>query len=232
METLNDEILEETMVEDTELDGKAVEVTEVEDVEFDVEDTDAIYFILTDEKEIVSILDSKTDEENCVLSPFEAIDYSVLGKLFVDGEIVEKELSDDEKKSEAIRNLGSLCDKKSVEAKSYINGSYVSVEQLARYEEKYQSALSYKADGSSEEILKLEAELQGLSVADFADVVIRKGEAYKLALATFNAKIEAFRIKVNKLIEAKEFEKVSNIFEKAEHLDADATDDDVKSLFI
>ncbi len=231
METLNNEILEETMVEDVEIDGKAVEVTEVEDVEFDVEDTDAIYFILTDEKEIVSILDSKTDEENCVLSPLEAIDYSVLGKLFVDGEIVEKELSDDEKKSEAIRNLGSLCDKKSVEAKSYINGSYVSVEQLARYEEKYQASLSYKKDGSSESILSLEAELQGMSISDFADVVIAKGEAYKLALSSFNAKIEAFRIQVNKLIDVEEFEKVSDILEKAKALGADATDDDIKSLF-
>ena len=150
------------------------------------------------------------------------------GKKWVEADVI----SSDNLKATVLKNsVNALCDEKSVEAKNYINGSFVSMEQLARYEEKYQSAFSYKTDASNEDILKLEAELKDLSVSDFADVVIAKGDAYKLALATFNSKIEAFRIQVNKLIAVKEFEKVEQVLKGAEALGADATDDDIKSLF-
>ena len=131
----------------------------------------------------------------------------------------------------ALADLQSLCDTKSVEAKAYINGAKVTAEQLARYEEKYQIATEYKANGNYADTLKLEADLQGLSVDELADLIIAKGQAYKQALISFNAKIEAFRVKVSKLISDGNIDKANEVITKAKELGAGATDEDIKGLF-
>ena len=128
-------------------------------------------------------------------------------------------------------SLNILCDTKSVEAKAYINGAKVTAEQLARYEEKYQIALEYKSNGNYATTLQLEADLQGLTVDELADLIIAKGQAYKQALISFNAKIEAFRVQVSKLIADGNLVKANKVITKAKELGAGATDEDIKGLF-
>jgi hypothetical protein len=243
---MENEVLEEN-VEMEEIVATAEEAKEVVDdskkdvahleepvkPEIKEDDTEGIFFLLGGEnnEEIVGIVDSKTDDANCVLSPLENIDYTVLGKLFVNGKIEDKPLSEEEMKEESLSKLQTLCDKKSVEAKTYINGGYVSAEQLARYEEKLKMAQAFLTDGSYESVLALEAEIQGVSVEDLAKAIVAKGAAYENALLSFNAKIEAFRVSVNKIIEQKQFETANAIIEKAYALGAGATDADIKALF-
>jgi len=141
------------------------------------------------------------------------------------------ELEAQAKKDNAYTSLQTLCDTKSQEAKNYIAGKRVTAEQLARYKEKFEIAQEYKANGSYADVLKLEADLQGLSVDDLADLIIAKGQAYKQALIKFNAKIEAFRVLVADLIEAGEIDKAMSIIEKAKKLGVDTKDEDIKALF-
>jgi hypothetical protein len=129
------------------------------------------------------------------------------------------------------KNLQTLCDTKSKEAKKYIVGREVTDEQLARYEEKYQIAKEYKTSGKYKDRLSLEAKLQGLTVDDLADLIIKKGDEYKEALITFNSRIEAFRVKVTNIIEQGDLDKANEIIEKAYNLDANSSDDDVAKLF-
>jgi len=141
------------------------------------------------------------------------------------------ELQAQAKVDDTYQALQTLCDAKSVQAKAFINGKKVTAEQLARYEEKYQITTEYKANGNYADTLKLEADLQGLSVDELADLIIAKGQGYKQALISFNAKIEAFRVRVSKLISDGELDKANDIITKANDLGADTTDDDVKALF-
>ena len=128
--------------------------------------------------------------------------------------------------------LQTLCDTKSQEAKNYINGAKVTSEQLARYEEKYEIAKAFKADGSHLEQLQLEADLVGLTVTELADLIIARGDAYKQALVTFNARIEAFRVKVRSLIADGQLDSVNLILETAKDFDITTTDDEIKALFV
>jgi len=127
--------------------------------------------------------------------------------------------------------LQSLCDSKSQDAENYIAGKKVTDKQLSRYKEKFKMATDYKLDGSYEETLSLEAEFQGVSVEDLADLIVSKGTEYEQDLLKFNAKIEAFRIKLSKLITDGEIDRANEILVKAELLGADTTDDDIKELF-
>jgi len=136
-----------------------------------------------------------------------------------------------EKINKAYRKLQKLCDTKSQEAKNYIAGKKVTYEQLARYEEKFQIATEYKANGNYADILKLEADLQGVSVDNLANLIIVKGKAYKQALINFNAMIEAFRVKVSYLIETGQIDKAMQIIEQAKSFGADTTPEDIKALF-
>ena len=142
-----------------------------------------------------------------------------------------KELEAQEKVSNAYKQLQELCDTKSKQAKNFIAGKEVTDEQVRRYEEKYQIAKEYKATGAYADRLKLEADLQGLTVDELADLITQKGDAWNEAIITFNARIEAFRVKVADLIESGEIDKANEIIEKAKDLGADATDEDVKALF-
>lgn len=127
--------------------------------------------------------------------------------------------------------LQTLCDTKSQEAKNYINGAKVTSEQLARYEEKYQTAKAFKADGSHLEQLQLEADLSGLTVTALADLIIAKGDAYKQALVTFNARIEAFRVKVAGLIANGQVDKANKALELAKNLGSSTSNADIKTIF-
>ena len=156
-------------------------------------------------------------------------------------EIIEKINSEDKDKFKEIAKktkvievyslLQYTCDTKSIEAKTYINGAKVTVEQLARYEEKYQIATEYKANGNYADTLKLEADLRGLTVDELADLIIVKGQAYKQAFIGFNAKIEAFRVQVSKLISDGNLIKANEVITKAKELAAGTTDEDIKNLF-
>ena len=141
------------------------------------------------------------------------------------------ELEAREKLNNAYTSLQKLCDTKSQEAKNYIAGKKVTDEQLARYKEKLEIAQEYKTNGSYADVLKLEADLKGITVDELADLIITKGNEYKQKLIEFNAKIEAFRVKVSKMIEDGEIDKANKIIEKARSFGADTTDDDIKALF-
>ena len=148
-------------------------------------------------------------------------------------EVTDKaiQLEEQEKIDNAYNVLQNLCDAKSQDAKNYINGSRVTAEQLARYEEKYEISKQFKANGAYEAQLQLEADLVELSVTALADLIIAKGDAYKQALIAFNTKIEAFRVKVSNLIDAGETDKANQVLELAKDLGSSTSDDDVKALF-
>jgi hypothetical protein len=148
-------------------------------------------------------------------------------------EITKKaqELESQAKTTDTQKALQTLCDTKSVQAKTFIAGKVVTVEQLARYDEKYQIATEYKANGNYTYTLKLEADLQGLTVDELSDLILIKGNDYKQALITFNARIEAFRVAVSKLISDGDLDKANEVITKAKELGASATDEDIKGLF-
>ena len=167
----------------------------------------------------------------------------VAGDIYVRGEALTpqqlqevtakvEEIEEQAKIEKAYKALQTLCDVKTREAKNYINGSKVTAEQLARYEEKYQTAKAFKADGSHSEQLQLEADLVGLTVTALADLIIAKGDAYKQALVTFNARIEAFRVRVAGLIATDQVDKANEILELAKDFGVATSDDDVKALFV
>ena len=143
-----------------------------------------------------------------------------------------KEIEEQARTDNAYSTLQTLCDTKSQDAKNYINGAKVTSEQLARYEEKYEIAKAFKADGSHLEQLQLEADLVRLTVTELADLIIAKGDAYKQALVTFNARIEAFRVKVRSLIADGQLDSVNLILETAKDFDITTTDDEIKALFV
>ena len=147
----------------------------------------------------------------------------------VDAKVAELEAQ--AKVEDAQKALQTLCDTKSIQAKTFIAGKDVTVEQLARYEEKYQVATEYKASGNYADVLKLEADLQGITVDELADLIIGSGNAYKQALIEFNARIEAFRVAVSKIIDAGDIDRANTIIENAKTLGEDATDADVAGLF-
>jgi len=166
------------------------------------------------------------------LYDFDTHTYKKTNESLIDIEAKIKELEAQAKVDNALKNLQDLCDTKSQEAKNYINGAKVTNEQLVRYEEKYEIAKEYKNSGAYQEILQLEADLVGLSADDLADLIIQMGDAYKQSIIVFNSRIEAFRVKAKRLIEAGEIDKANTIIEKARDLGADATDEDVKGLFV
>ena len=139
--------------------------------------------------------------------------------------------SEAEKKIDALGRLNHACDKKTRQAKNYIAGKEVTSEQAQRYEEKYQIAKEYRATGTYADRLKLEADLQGLTIDELAELIVNMGDSYKEKLISFNARIEAFRIKASKLIAAGEMERVNSILEQAKVLGPDTTDEQIKALF-
>lgn len=154
---------------------------------------------------------------------------------FVDaatGIISYKDFRTNEQKTDALyKLLQQVCDRKSIHAKNFIAGKEVTDEQLQRYEEKYEVAKEYMASGDYEESLKLEADMQGLTVEELAKLIVGMGDSYREKLVSFNAKIEAFRVKVSKIIASGNVEKASKIIEQAKSLGADTTDDQIMELF-
>ena len=124
-------------------------------------------------------------------------------------------------------SLKILCDTKSKEAKKYINGGEVSSEQLERYKEKEEIALS-----SDKSPLQLEADLHGITVDELVTLIITKSNDYRLALKLFNTKIEAFRVAVSKIIDSGDLEKANTIIEKARDFEHNTSDEDIKALFV
>jgi len=148
------------------------------------------------------------------------------------GELVEDIIKTIEsKRNNLSRELMALCDIKSQGAKTYINGKKVTAEQLQRYTEKYKMAVAYKTDGSYEEQLQLEADLGDITVQDLADLIVQLGDAYRESMNTFNSRIEAFRVKVGKLIAGEELDKAQEVLEIAKNFDTNTSDDDIKALF-
>jgi hypothetical protein len=138
----------------------------------------------------------------------------------------------DSEKDNLYSKLQYLCDEKTQEAQNYITGKLVTPEQYKRYKDKYMMAKKYLEDGVSfKEALQLEADFQGITVDDLAKLIVKLGDEYYNQLSIFSARIEAFRIKVGKLIEAQNFDKVRKVLAEAEKLGASATDNEVKALF-
>ena len=154
------------------------------------------------------------------------------------GQVTAKaaELEVQEKTDSAYKRLQELCDAKSQEAKDFINGARVTVEQLARYEEKYEIAKDCKSSIDKLEpysdIFKLEADLAGITEIALIDLIISKGNAYRHSLSLFNAKIEAFRVKTKSLIASGQVDKASRIIETARGFDITTTDADVRGVFV
>jgi len=147
----------------------------------------------------------------------------------IDAQVAELEAQ--AKITDAKKALQSLCDKKSIQAKTFIAGKDVTTEQLARYEEKYQVATEYKTNGNYANVLQLEADLQGITVNELADLIIVRGNVYKQALIEFNARIEAFRVAVYTIINAGDIDRANTIINGAKDFDNTTTDDDVAELF-
>jgi len=89
----------------------------------------------------------------------------------------------------------------------------------------------FKANGAYEAQLKLEADLNGLTVDALADLIVAKGNEYRQALRNFNSRIEAFRVKVKGLISEGKLDKANNILERAKRFDYSTTDDDIRLVF-
>ena len=171
-------------------------------------------------------------------------DYKLLPKKFVNmkkkfidtddsGNIFYNEEKENQLKKENIHNLlQNLCDTKSKEVKNYIAGKKVTDEQLRRWEEKYQMAKECLNGNSAYcQKLQLEADLQAITTAQLAQLIIQAGDGYKQALMGFNAMIEAFRVKVFTLIEAGEIDKAAQILEQVKNFGADTTPEDIKNIF-
>lgn len=142
------------------------------------------------------------------------------------------------KKQERIDSLlikfSNLCDQKIRDAFEYYTGNTYSELLLNRYKSKYDTAKRYKADGNStdENLLQLEADLKGMAVDDFADLIIQMGDSYNVLINEINIKIDAIRVKIkNMLVDDGALDEVKIILTKMKALPFNASNDDIKAIF-
>jgi len=140
----------------------------------------------------------------------------------------------DEQKSALYDAIQSLTDTKTKELKNYIAGKRVTPEQVDRYEQKYQLALKCKEAGDYTP-LNLEAELQGITGEDLANLIIEKHDEWVAELQKYTALIEAYRVKAQTIVEGLEtiedIEKAQMLIDKAKEFDVNTTEDEIKALF-
>jgi len=140
----------------------------------------------------------------------------------------------DEQKSSLYDAIQSLADTKTKELKNYIAGKRVTPEQVDRYEQKYQLALKCKEAGDYTP-LNLEAELQGITGEELADLIITKHDEWVAKLQKYTALIEAYRVKAQTIVESLEtiedVEKAKGLLERAKEFGIDTTEEQIKELF-
>jgi len=135
------------------------------------------------------------------------------------------------RQDEQRERLVSLSDKFTQLAENYVAGKIVSSKQLIRFNEKFDTATTYKSNGTLGELLSLEANLRNISIDEQADRIITAHNVYKESLKCYLNKIEAVRVTITPLIVNGEFDKVDAVFEKILLLDYDVTDEDIINLF-
>ena len=149
--------------------------------------------------------------------------------------IVDKDREKPLRQASLREKLSKLADDKTQAAKDLIGGKIISSEQVERYESKYQMAVEFLKDNkTNKNKFQLEADLTGISVKDLATKIVTTGKIFKEALNTFNLRIDAFRVNVNKIIDSGLEDKLKQaefIINKAYQFDANTSDDDIKALF-
>jgi len=95
------------------------------------------------------------------------------------------------------KTLEFICDKK----------TNIQSTQNKRYEQKYFAAKNYK------NVLKLEADLKGITVQKLASDIIKKHETYKLKIMDEHVKIDTFRTAMKKLIINTNYEDVLDVLD-------------------
>ena len=137
-------------------------------------------------------------------------------------------------KETLLNGIQSLADTKTKELKNYIAGKKVTPEQVDRYEQKYQLALKCKESGDYTP-LNLEAELQGITGEELADLIITKHDEWVAELQKYIALIEAYRVKAQTIVESletiKDVEKAKGLLERAKEFGINTTEQQIKELF-
>ena len=142
------------------------------------------------------------------------------------------ELTNIEKADEYRAKVQDFTDKKTDDVKYIIAGIKVTPNLLTRYLDKYELASEYLSDGSNEELLKYEANDNGLTVTEFANLILDKHETYLNEQKRFSILIELFRTRANRLIDQGLYNVIDTLIEKADKLPADVTIDDIDALFV
>ena len=137
----------------------------------------------------------------------------------------------EEKKQKYLERLIKLCDLKTLEVKDMLTGQKVTEGLVERYKIKDEIARAYLKDGSYADDLKVEADLNGMTVDELSKLIVQLADKYKSKLNYFYSLIEAFRVKTKKLINEYKFDIVNNIINTAYTFDANITPDDIKALF-
>lgn len=142
------------------------------------------------------------------------------------------------KKQERINSLltkfNNLCNQKIRDAFEYYTGNVYSELLISRYKSKYASAKRYVLDGNKvdEVSLQLEADFKGMTVLDFANLIIQMGDAYNVVINELNIKIDAMRVKIKDMLLVKgDITNTKLVLAAMETLPFNATNANIKAIF-
>jgi len=135
------------------------------------------------------------------------------------------------KENALYEKINKLADRKTIEAKKYIMGNFVTDEQMYRYEIKYEMAKKYLKYNTHIEKLSWEADLLNISIDDLAKSIIRKGKIYRKEMRKYVALIEAIRVKLNQLVKESKYNSVEKIIPILYKLPVTTTIDEIKKIF-
>jgi hypothetical protein len=186
-------------------------------------DTDNKIYAFEDnvKQETIELVEQK---HNTTLTPISETEYKsfklfgIFDKTEEEIEAKENELAFTNAKETLLNDIQSLADTKTKELKNYIAGKKVTPEQVDRYEQKYQLAMKCKEAGDYTP-LNLEAELQGITGEELANLIIEKHDEWVAELQKYTALIEAYRVKAQTIVESLEtledIEKAQTLLDKA-----------------
>jgi len=160
--------------------------------------------------------------------------FGVFDKAEEEIETKENELIFTNAKETLLNDIQSLADIKTKELKNYIAGKKVTPEQIERYEQKYKLALKCR-EAVDYTPLNLEAELQGITGEDLANLIIEKHDEWVAELQKYTALIEAYRVKAQAIIKnletLEDIEKARMLLDRAKEFSINTTEKDIKELF-
>ena len=136
--------------------------------------------------------------------------------------------------NQLLTRFDNICNQKVEDTFTAITKNPYSELLIKRYQIKYSTAQRFIATGDTadSDALSLEAGFQGLSVTDFAKLIIKYGDALSSALDTLNIKIDAVRVKMKKvLLVNKDLVTAKTALIKFEALPYTATNADVAAIF-